>query len=306
MAELTITIVLYNSGEHLEACLESLRPALSGGDVELVAVDNASPDGSARIVEKLAPDARLIRSGENLGFAGGTNLAWPFVGGRYWLLLNPDVVLEPGAVEELVRFMDRHPRVGAVSPWLRDPVGTFDFPGRAFPAAWRSLLELSRIHRMLPASARARLLQGPYVDHAARFRPAPDWIPGTAMLVRAETVANVGLLDERFFLYGEDLDWCWRMRAAGWDIAVCDNAVGRHVARASGERTWSGQAVEDRIADGMLRAVRRHRGTRRARAAGIANVASFALEAINPRRSVDQRAAAAQARRAWWRAVRLG
>lgn len=304
MAEVTVTIVLYNSADHLEVCLESLKGDLDSGLAELVAVDNASPDGSAEIVERAAPGARVVRSAENRGFAGGCNRAWPFVSGRYWLLLNPDVVLEPDALAELVEFMDRHPRVAAVSPWLRDPAsGDVLFPGRAFPAAWRNLLELSRIHLLLPGELRARLLQGPYVRHGARSAPGPDWIPGTAMLVRSETAREIGLLDESFFLYGEDLEWCWRMRTAGWALATSQEAVAVHHARGSGERTWSDQAVEERIAEGIVRACRRMRGPLRARAMALTTVAAYAIESWHPGRRYDSRARAAKARRAWWRAL---
>jgi N-acetylglucosaminyl-diphospho-decaprenol L-rhamnosyltransferase len=304
MADVTITIVLYNSADTLEPCLASLTPDLVDGGAELVVVDNASPDDSSALVRRLVPAARVVESAENRGFAGGCNLAWPYVESRYWLLLNPDTIVEADTVARLVAFMDQNARVAAASPWLRDPAtGEWKFPGRAFPSAGRALLELSRAHRLLPAEARARLLQGPYVKRAAGPAPAPDWLPGTALLVRTQAVREIGLLDESFFLYGEDLEWCWRMRSVGWRLAVVDTVVSHH-ARTSGERTWSEQAVETRIADGIVRATRRMRGPLRARATALVSALGLALESWHPGRSREQRANAARARDAWWLAFR--
>lgn len=305
MAEVTVTIVLYNSAEHLPECLEALRPELGSGLAKLVAVDNASPDDSATIVRNLAPASEVLVSTHNRGFAGGCNLAWRRVTTPYWLLLNPDVTLEPRALANLVRFMGARRSVGAVSPWLRaDPDGEAGFPGRAFPSAFRGLLELTRVHRLLPPTVRARLLQGPYVRPGQRVEP--DWIPATAMLVRADAVRAVGSLDESYFLYGEDLEWSARLRRGGWGIAADEAAVAVHRGRASGHATWSESAVEDRVATGVLRATAVARGAWRGRLAGLVGALSLAVEARHPRRTVEQRERSARAASAWLRAVRAG
>ena len=116
----SVTIVLHNSERELERCLEAIRPEILSGFAELIAVDNASPDGSAGTVARSLPDARIIRSEENLGFAAGANLAWPHVRGRYWLLLNPDAELDAGGIERLAAWMDQHPHLGAASAELTD------------------------------------------------------------------------------------------------------------------------------------------------------------------------------------------
>src|SRR5688500_6335289 len=112
----TLTIVLHNSEDDLAACLASVRPEPESGFAELVAVDNASPDGSVAVVEREAPGAEIVRTGANLGFAAGANRAWPHVRSRYWLLLNPDVTLEPAALARLVAWMNEHPSIGVASP----------------------------------------------------------------------------------------------------------------------------------------------------------------------------------------------
>jgi N-acetylglucosaminyl-diphospho-decaprenol L-rhamnosyltransferase len=303
--DVSVTLVLYNSDDHLRACLGALEGALRSGRAELVLVDNASPDPSATVALAAAPQARLISSAVNRGFAGACNLAWPSVSGRYWLLLNPDVVLDPGALEELARWMDQHPDVAIVSPWLRagssgEPV----YPGRAFPSVSRGLIECLRLHLLLPAHRRGELLQGSYVNPGVPVPADSDWVPGAAMMVRRTAIDAVGLLDESFFLYGEDLDWCWRMRSAGWRIATCPAALATHHASASSRRTWPEDEVARRIAAGVAEACRKVRGTRYARAYALVTVLALSLEAWHPGRSPEHRRGAASARRAWSRTLR--
>jgi GT2 family glycosyltransferase len=238
----------------------------------------------------------------NLGFAGGCNLAWREIGdARYWLLLNPDVVLDDGAVGALVRWMDAHPDVGVASPWLRDG-GEPAYPGRSFPSATIALLEVLRLHRLLPARLRARALRGSYVTSPPG--PVPDWLPGTVLIVRTAAARAVGGLDSAFFLYGEDIEWCWRMRSGGWTVAVCDTGGGTHHASASSRRTWDESAVQQRIAAGTLLACQRIRGRARARAFGTATAIAHAIEARHPRRPADVRLQARVVSRAYKQALR--
>lgn len=299
---MSVTIVLHNSEDHLPACLDSIRLDIADGRTELVAVDNASPDHSADIVAKTFPQASVIRSDENLGFAGGCNLAWPQTSGRYWLLLNPDVILEPRALPVLVQWMDDHPEVGAATPWLKDPAtGELRYPGRAFPSVWVILLEMLRLHRLLPRRTRARLLQGPYVrpGHPAETPRYAGWIPATAMIVRREAVTDAGTLDDRFFLYGEDIEWCWRIRRAGWRIGVCPGPTAQHYESSSADRTWGAEKLA-MVAGGFFNAARLARGERYARAYMAAQALAYWLLAIDPRLPRDARTQA----QAWSRACR--
>ena len=304
LPDVSVTLVLYNSDDHLRACLGALEGALSSGRAELVVVDNASPDSSAAIVQAAAPQARLISSAVNRGFAGACNLAWKSVTARYWLLLNPDVVLDPGTLEELSRWMDEHPDVAIASPWIRDgDTGERAYPGRAFPSIARTLIELLRLHLLLPAQRRGDFLQGSYVRPGAPVAAAPDWVPGAVMLVRSVAVAAVGPLDESFFLYGEDLEWCWRMRSSGWRISICPDATATHYSSASSRRTWPEDEVAGRIAAGLAAACGKMRGSRYARVYALVTVLALSLEAWHPRRSPTQRRAAASARQAWLRTL---
>jgi N-acetylglucosaminyl-diphospho-decaprenol L-rhamnosyltransferase len=299
----TITLVLHRSAGHLPACLRSVEDALGSGFADLIAVDNASPDDSAAIVRDAQPGALVLRPAENVGFAAACELARPHVRGRHWLLLNPDTELAPGSIAALAAALDAAPGVAAVSPWLRDADGAEpSYPGRRFPSAALALLELTRLHRLVPQPRRGRWLQGPYVRHGD---PAlrPDWLPGTALMLRRAAVDRVGGLDPSFFLYGEDLDWCWRARHAGWRLAVID-AIAVHREGSSARAALSEQAVQDRIASGLSRATARNGGRGRAIACAGLNALALTVEAHHRGRSAAARAGAGRAARAWRRALR--
>jgi GT2 family glycosyltransferase len=303
MPDVSVTLVLYNSRDHLIECLAALRPDVDAGTADVVAVDNASPDDSADVLQNELPKATIVRSRENLGFAGGCNLAWERVDARYWLLLNPDVVLDPGSLGALVTWMDDHAHVAMASPWLRDGERA-EFPGRAFPSIRLALLEMARIHRLLPARRREALLQGPYVCSSPDESPEPGWLPATAVIVRSDAVRDVGLLDSSFFLYGEDLEWCWRMRSSGWRLAAAPVGGGIHYSSASSRRTWREEAVQERIGAGTLRAVAKVRGSGYARVYALVAIAAMRLEAWHPARSREEREHSRAVLRAWWKAFR--
>ena len=299
----SVTIVLYNSEAGLAECLRALKPELEDGFAELIAVDNASPDRSADVVAELAPGAELIRANVNRGFSGGVNLAWPRVRGRYWLLLNPDVRLDHGALRRLVEWMNGRPQTGAASAELvTEGRETVAATGRAFPSLWRPLLEASRLHLLLPARVRGRLLRGAY--WTGGDQEDVGWVPGTAVLVRRTTAESVGLLNERLFLYGEDIEWCWRVRRHGWRIGVCSDAVAFHQESGSADRTFGSAERNRRMVAGELEAVRLARGTSYARWYGSLTALALRLEAVQPRRSAERRRSALAAARLWRSTVR--
>jgi N-acetylglucosaminyl-diphospho-decaprenol L-rhamnosyltransferase len=299
--DLALTIVLYNSADGLADCLRSIRSDIAGGFADLIAVDNASPDESAAVLASEIPDARIVRSDRNRGFAGGANLAWPLVEAPYWLLLNPDVVVPPGGLRKLVRWMNAHPDIAFASPDLESPGGRPGTPGRALPSLGLTLLELSRLHLMLPRRVRARLLRGSYWEGGDQLDAG--WVPGTALIARRTAVEEIGLLSESFFMYGEDLDWCWRARSAGWHIGVCTEVTFTHREGSSAAQTWGAREKHGRMAHGFVEAVRRARGDRYARMYTRVTALALYLEAINPRRGRaerDRARAASSAHRGVW------
>jgi GT2 family glycosyltransferase len=282
--ELSITLVVWNALPRLRDCLDSIAPDVAAGFAEVIAADNASPDESANTVEKVIPGANVISMDENCGFAGGVNRTWPHVQGRYWLLLNPDTIVPPGGLRAFVAWMDNHPEIGIASPALADADGEHVRPtGHPVPSAALVLAEALRIHKLFPRDLRARVFQGPYWTGGDNLNAG--WVPGTAMIVRREAAERVGLPDEHFFLYGEDIDWCWRMRRAGWRVGYCSSVVVRHAESDTNLREYGQRDTLLRIARTELDAVRRARGSLRASLYGAALVFALGLESIHPGRS---------------------
>jgi N-acetylglucosaminyl-diphospho-decaprenol L-rhamnosyltransferase len=215
--DLSIIIVSYDVVDMLRDCLRSLRPDLERLRAEVYVVDNASSDGSADMVAAEFPWVRLIRSPSNRGYAAANNLALRQARGRYLLLLNPDTKLPPGALLETVAELEAHPSIGALGPKLVRADGSLDRAcRRSFPSPGAAFFRLFGLARLFPGSprfARYNLL------HLDPDQPTDvDSVCGAFMLVRREVVERVGLLDESFRMYGEDLDWAYRIKQAGWRV----------------------------------------------------------------------------------------
>lgn len=295
--ELSILVVLYQSGGTLASCLRSIRSDVDSGFAELIAVDNASPDDSSTVLRRELSSATLVELAENRGFAAGVNAILPRASGRYWMLLNPDVVVAPGGARRLVQFMDLHPRIGLGSPDLRSAGGDWEAPGRALPSVARTALEMSRLHRLLPASTRGRILRGGYWTGGEQLDVG--WVPATAPIVRPAAVRDVGLMREDLFMYGEDLEWCWRMRKAGWRTGVCDSTTFVHATSSSVLRTMGDAERRRRISSGTHSACRIMYGETHARVLAATTACALSLEALAPGRSPSYRREARNAARLW-------
>ena len=228
-AVLAIVILNYNTAALLRGCLHSLRASQHPFAVETIVVDNASSDGSAALVRAEFPEVRLIANAANVGYSAGNNAALRVLGfdqappqaaaqlPRYVLLLNPDTVLPPAALVEMVRFMDEHPTIGAAGPRVRRPDGSLDRAcRRSFPTPQVSFYRMIGLSRLFPTSRRFNAYNLEYLPEEA-VHPV-DSVVGAYMQVRAEAILAAGLLDERFFMYGEDLDWAKRIKDAGWEV----------------------------------------------------------------------------------------
>ena len=291
-------IVLYNSAAELAGCLESIRPAIESGWAEAILVDNDSPDDSAMVAVRELPHARVLMLGENRGFAAGVNAALPACSGRYVLLLNPDVQVPDGGLQELAAWMDAHPELAAASPELLGSDAVWGTPGRAMPAIWRLVLRTSRAHRLLPRGLAGALLRGSFWPGGDQL--AVDWVPATAMIVRADAIRAAGPLREDLFLYGEDVEWCWRIRRnTGARIGVCARVQFVHRASASTTRTLGESEREWMIDSGMDRACRIIYGERHARALAWATALSLAVDGRAPWRPPGKRSVSLAAARRW-------
>lgn len=184
--------------------------------VEILVFDNASGDGSAEMVSAEFPDARLHRSDRNLGFPGGNNAGYALSRGRYFLLLNSDTVVAPGAFEQMVTFADGHPRAGIIGPRVLNSDGSIQMSCRRFPTLGAGLFRNTPLGRIFPNNRYTRdYLMTDWKHDEAR---AVDWVSGCALLARREMIDEIGLLDESFFMYCEDVDWCFRAGQAGWQV----------------------------------------------------------------------------------------
>ncbi|RKQ94098.1 hypothetical protein C8N24_3975 [Solirubrobacter pauli] len=212
--DLSIIVVTYNGREMALTTLRSAQAGLGDITAEWFVVDNGSSDGTADAIEQAFPDVRVFRE-SNRGFAAGNNVALPHARGRYVLLLNPDVEIAVGTLADLVRSLDERPRVGAASVIQQGSDGQVLPSIRRFPSPARALGEALGAARLRPLHR----LQELDLDFPAYQRErSVDWLVGAFLVVRAEVVEEVGLMDDGFFLYAEETDWCRRIAARGWDI----------------------------------------------------------------------------------------
>lgn len=215
--DVSVIIVNYNVREYLANALGSLRPALKGIRAETIVVDNASTDGSVAMLRQSFPRVRLIASPENLGFARANNLGLREARGRYLLFLNPDTVVQEDTVRVMRDHLDAHPDVGLAGCKILNPDGTFQLAARrSFPTPWVAASRLLGLSILFPQSRLFGRYNLTYLDPDATYDV--DAVSGSFMFVRREAIEAVGGLDERFFMYGEDLDWCYRIGKAGWKV----------------------------------------------------------------------------------------
>jgi N-acetylglucosaminyl-diphospho-decaprenol L-rhamnosyltransferase len=241
-----IVIVNWNTRDLLKRCLESVL-ASEGVSTLVCVVDNASHDHSAEMVAAEFPQVQLIANAGNLGYPAANNQGLkllgfgpdPVEGGspsapppRYALLLNADTEMPPEALAKVVAFADAHPQTGVVGPKLVRLDGSLDLAcRRSFPTPTISLYRMIGLSRLFPRSRVFGRYNLTYLDENATAEV--DSVVGAFMLVRQEAISEIGLLDESFFMYGEDLDWAFRMKARGWRILYYPGVIVLHVKRAS-------------------------------------------------------------------------
>lgn len=237
LLDLVVVILNYNTRELLRDCLRSLR-AQAGLRFAVCVVDNASTDGSAEMVAADFPEVLLMRSPVNNGFSAGNNLGLRRFGfpeggqARYAMLLNPDTVVPPEALRQLVAFADAHPDIGVVGPKLVLTDGSLDKAcRRGFPTPEVSFYRLVGLSKLFPRSKRFGRYNMTFLDE--NEQADVDSVVGACMMLRAEVIGRIGLLDEQFFMYGEDLDWCLRAKQAGYRVVYYPQVTVRHVKRAA-------------------------------------------------------------------------
>lgn len=220
MVKLSIVIVNYNARADLERCLESLHSGAVRATHEIIVVDNASADGSVGVLARW-PDVRLLTNSANIGFARATNAGIQMSAGEVLLLLNNDTIVPPGALDRLLAILDAHPDVAVVGPRLVDANG-------------RAELSFGRMMGPFSELRQKRLARSSLVDRLTSREHTPDWVSGACLLVRRQDAEAVGLLDERFFMYTEDVDFCASIRARGRRILFTPEVEVVHLRGRSG------------------------------------------------------------------------
>ena len=228
----SVLIVSFNSADDLPACLDAVRRATRAASYEILVVDNASADGTPDLVTRSYPDVRLIRNRQNVGFARAANQGFREAHGRHVLLLNPDAQVLDGAIDRCVAFLDANPDVGVVGARVNNPDGTLQRAcRRAVPTPMVSLFRLGGLKRLFPRHPAARAYNVEDADPAVTTDV--DAVSGASLMVRREALEAVGGMDERYFLYAEDIDFCMSVGERGWRVVYYPKAVVTHQKGAS-------------------------------------------------------------------------
>jgi N-acetylglucosaminyl-diphospho-decaprenol L-rhamnosyltransferase len=255
MVDLSIVIVSWNVRDLLRRCLHSILDVSHSMHVEVVVVDNASTDGSSDMVQAEFPGVHIVANSENRGFPAANNQGLAVAQGRYVLLLNPDTEVVEDGLATLVAFADAHPDVGMVGPQLLYPDGSVQSSRRRFPTLATAVFEST----WLEPYALRRLLKRYYVlDRPDDAVQDVDWVTGAAMMARREAVEQVGPLDEGFFMYSEELDWCRRFREAGWRVVYLPTARVIHHEGKSSEQVVTARHIHFQTS--KVRYFRKHHG----------------------------------------------
>ena len=239
MVKISVIILNYNTKELLKQCLLSLHNSLFLiHNSEVIVVDNGSTDGSGEMVGKEFSKAKLIANPENYGFARGNNVALKQAQGKYILLLNSDTVVGKNSLPAMVKFMEENLKVGVATCRVELSDGKLD-PAchRGFPTPWASLTYFLGLEKLFPKSKLFAQYHQTFKDlNTVHEIGSPT---GAFYLVRREAVDRVGMLDEDYFMYGEDLDWSYRIKEAGWKIMYLPTVEIIHLKRQSGRENIS-------------------------------------------------------------------
>lgn len=229
--DVSIVIVNWNTRRMLLDCIESLKKETSSTKIEIIVVDNGSTDGSQKALKETYPDVCLIENGENLGFAKANNIGIARSSGRYVCLVNSDIIALDSCIDRMVAYMDNHRDVGALGPKTVDENRNLRQNCRRFPTLWNACSDYLFLRRLLPFVPQfsGRTLRRSTYE---KTHPA-EVLSGCFLMVRRKALEEVGLLDERFFFYGEDTDWCKRFDKAGWGIVFFSEATAIHFGGAS-------------------------------------------------------------------------
>lgn len=229
---LSVVILSYNTKKLLDNCLKSVLKHKNEASMEVIVSDNGSSDGSVQLVKDKYPVVHIIENKKNLGFAVGNNKAKKYCNGEYILFLNSDTELNRGALKETLSYMEKHKKMGAMTCRIVLSNGELDKDARrSFPTPWVSFTHFSGLDRLLPKSKTFSKYWYGYISEDKTHEV--DVIQGAFFLARKRVIDSVGWFDEDYFLDGEDIDLCWKIKEAGWKIVYYPKVSIKHVKKAS-------------------------------------------------------------------------
>jgi N-acetylglucosaminyl-diphospho-decaprenol L-rhamnosyltransferase len=266
--DVSIVIAAYNTRTYLERCLVAL-----GDEHEVIVVDTGSTDGSQKLVRAEFPHVRLLDLEVNLGYGAALNAGVSLASNELLVLMNGDAWPQPGGVERLVEGAAHEPRAGVLGPRLLNPDGTLQPSVRGFPTIWRLATEYLFLRWLAPRSRALNAFYGSGFDHTSR-REA-EFLLGAVLLVRRHLFDEIGGFDESFFMFNEEVDLCYRARAAGWTVLFWPDAEFVHVGGASTSQVWPSMYREQLRSH--LRFLAKHRGLRQAERARAFLAAAMAF-----------------------------
>lgn len=268
----SIIIVSWNTREILRDCLRTVYEQTRNVPFEVIVVDNASMDGSADMVRTAFPQVLLLVNGANRGFAAANNQGLETAQGRYVLLLNSDTLVLDGAIDKMVSFAEAHPEAAVTACRVLNADRTWQHTCFLYPSALNLLLSALYLNRLFPRSRFCGRERMTWWD--GQETRAVDAVTGCFVLVRRAAIAQVGVLDESYFMYGEEMDWCYRFRQAGWQIVFTPTAQIVHLGGASSAQLKGPMCLQLRAS--LLLFLRKHRGMA-SYVAGCAFVSLFFL-----------------------------
>jgi len=223
---LSIIIVTHNSEELIGKCLSSIRKHQPTRSYETIVVDNSSSDGTVTLVQRDYPWVKLLANDINKGYSRGINQGISAGAGEMILILNPDIIVREGSIDTLIDFMEEHPDAGISGSRLLNQDGSLQYSCRSFYTARALLLRRTFLGRLFPRAKALR--EHLLIDYDHQTVREVDWLIGACMMVRRSAIENTGMMDERFFLYFEDVDWCYRMKQNGWKVFYIPDSVMTH------------------------------------------------------------------------------
>ncbi len=225
--KISIVIVNWRTPALLKQCLDTVSKDEEAKSFEIYVIDNASHDESLSVLAREFPYVKVIANDQNVGFSKACNQAIPKAKGKYILLLNPDTIVVDSAISKLGAFLDNHPLVGAVGPKILNEDGTLQLAcRRSFPSPTAAFFRLTYLSKLFPENPHIAKYNMTYTD--PNKEAEVDALSGSCMMIRKNVVEKIGLLDEDIFMFGEDIDWCWRVKQYGWQVFYYPQAAIYH------------------------------------------------------------------------------